>query len=89
MNCIVKREFIFIEPGRDKLRVHPSPTPQCLPDWIRKTRLFELAESDGSIYELKSAPARAARAAAVPPPVEENSGLESDDAKPRKSRATK
>jgi hypothetical protein len=84
MYAIVTKCFIFAEYAKDentngqkvtrKLRVNPATGAQQLPDWIRNTALFPLAESEGSILEVKKPKVVVAK------PEEEDGGKKPDEA---------
>jgi len=56
MQLIVRKTKSFILNGHDTLTVNPGSGPQQVPDWVRETGTFKLAEQDGSITEVGPKP---------------------------------
>lgn len=58
MFAIFKRTLIFVGPKGEKLKIQAKAEAQTAPEWIRKTREFQLSYQDGSIMETKAAGTR-------------------------------
>jgi hypothetical protein len=56
MQLIVRKTKSFILNGHDTLTVNPGSEPLQVPDWVRETGTFKLAEQDGSITEVGPKP---------------------------------
>ena len=56
MQLIVRKTKSFIMDGHETLTVHPGSGPLQVPDWVRGTGTFKLAEQDGSITEVGPKP---------------------------------
>ena len=56
MQLIVYKTKSFIMDGHETLTVNPGSGPQQVPDWVRGTGTFKLAEQDGSITEVGPKP---------------------------------
>lgn len=55
MTVFSKRSYVFSSgeaSGQQRFLLKAGSTPQEAPDWIRGTRLFQLAVADGNLYEL-------------------------------------
>lgn len=52
MEAIVKRSLLIRGPKGEKLKLSPSTDPQKMPDWVRDSREFEYASSDGTMTEV-------------------------------------
>ncbi len=56
MQLIVRKTKSFIMDGHETLTVNPGSEPLQVPDWVRATGTFKLAEQDGSITEVGPKP---------------------------------
>lgn len=51
MQILTKKRFCFRN-GEEKVETAGGGAIETVPDWVAKTRLFDLAVSDGNIIEL-------------------------------------